>query len=211
MTAANDGIGAVVDDLKTRPSSNERRGMRSRALFASGILIASMSVAGIALAAPQTVSGSVGPVPVPNAPVQVCVNSTCQQTPALSSVGLTVTASAEANPVPPTVTPGACASGAGGTLVVHGGSSTATVSGTVSGTLPNGSAFSQPIAPVTVAPNATTTIGACTSASPGVPLPPLPGLPGTPSPTGLIGIVLNLLNSLLGGLPGGGLPGGLPL
>ena len=165
-------------------------------------------VAGTAIAAPQTVSGTVGPVSVPNAPVQVCVGSTCQGTPALSSVSLTVTASAEANPVPPTITPGACASGVGGTLVVKNGSSTATIGGTVSGTLPNGSAFSQPIAPVTVAPNGTTTISACTTAGPGVPLPPLPGVPSTPSPTGLIGLILNLVTSLLGGLPGGGLPGG---
>ena len=188
--------------------------MKSRALFASGIFIASLAVAGPAFAA--TVSGNVGPVPVPNAPVQVCVNSTCQQTPALSSVALAATATANTTAGLPTITPGTCTSGVGGTLVVKGGSSAATVSGTVSGTLPNGSAFSQTIAPVTVAPNATTTIGACTGANPGVPLPPLPGVPSTPAPTGLLGIILNLVTTLLGGLggglPGGGLPGGgLPL
>ena len=185
--------------------------MRSRTLFASGVLVAalaaSLTLAGSALAAAQTVSGSVGPVPVSNVPVQVCVNSSCQQTPALSSVALNLTASTDANAALPTITPGTCGSGVGGTLVVKGGSSAATVSGTVSGTLPNGSAFSQPIAPVTVAPNATTTIGACTTADPGIPLPPLPGVPSVPSPTGLLGIILKLVTTLLGGA----LPGGLPL
>ena len=184
--------------------------MKSGRLLAGGILVASLAMTGTALAQAQTVSGSVGPVPVPNVPVQVCVNSTCQQTPALSAVGLSATASADANPTLPTITPGTCASGAGGTLVIKGGSSTATVTGSVTGALPNGTQFSQPIGPVTVAPNGTTTISACTTASPGVPLPALPGLPGTPSLGGLLGVVLNLVTSLLGGL--GGLPGGgLPL
>ena len=182
--------------------------MKSRRLLGGGILVASLAMTGTALAQTQTVSGSVGPVPVPNVPVQVCVNSTCQQTPALSAVGLNATASAAANPALPTITPGTCASGTGGTLVIRGGSSTATVTGSVTGTLPNGSPFSAPIPPVTVAPGGTTTISACTTAGPGVPLPPLPGLPGTPSPTGLLGVILNLVTSLLGGLPGGGLPGG---
>lgn len=180
--------------------------MKTRSLLAGAVLMGSLAVTGTALAQSQTVSGSVGPVPVPNVPVQVCVNSTCQQTPALSSVGLTLTASADANAVLPTITPGTCASGVGGTLVVNGGSSTATVSGSVTGMLPNGSPFSLPIAPVTVAPNGATTISACTTASPGVPLPPLPGVPATPSPTGLVGLILNLVTRLLGG----GSPGGLP-
>lgn len=183
--------------------------MKTRSLFVGAILVASLAMTGTAMAQSQTVSGSVGPVPVPNVPVQVCINSTCQQTPVLSSVGLTATAVANANPSLPTVTPGTCASGAGGTLVIAGGSSTTTVSSTVSGTLPDGSPFSQTIAPVTVAPNGTTTISACTTASPGVPLPSLPGVPAlpgvpsTPSPTGLVGVLLNLVNTLLGGLPGG--------
>lgn len=160
-----------------------------------------MAVAGPVSA--ETVSATVNPVPVGNVPVQVCVNTTCTNTPPLSTVGLNATATANNATSLPVITPGTCASGTGGTLVVEGGSSGATVEGVVTGTLPDGSGFSQPIPPVTVAPGGTTTISACTTSAPSLPplpgLPPPPGLPPTPSPAGLIGLILNLITSLLGG------------
>lgn len=175
--------------------------MRKITLAAVVMAACSLALAGTAQAQTRTVSGSVGPVAVPNVPVQVCVGTTCQNAPALSTVGLAVTASADAGGALPTITPSSCSSGSGAVLVVKGGSTATTVGGTVNGTLSNGSAFTQPIGPVTVAPNGTTTVGACTTTAPGLPV-PVPGLPSLPSPAGLLGLILNLVTSLLGGLPG---------
>ncbi len=167
--------------------------MKVRSLITGAILAGGLAMAGPAAAQPQTVSGSVGPVPVPNVPVQVCVNGTCQQTPALSAVALNVSATADPTVgTPPTITPGPCPGGQlGGVLNVNGGSSGATLSGTVSGTVPTGSSFSQPIPPLTVAPGGTATISACASPT---------GTPGLPTPSGLLGVLVGLLQQLLGGL-----------
>lgn len=169
---------------------------KSRLLFAGGVFVASLAAPSAVLAqAPQWVSGSVGPVPVPNVPVQICVGATCQQTPALSSVGLAVGALTEGNAVPPTFRSGSCAAGTGGVLFVTGGSAGAIVTGTLNGTLPNGARYEQSIgAPINLAPNATTTISACTAA-------------GAVSAAGMLGSALVPMNALVGGL----LPGGLTL
>ncbi len=182
--------------------------MRLRLVFAGAVLGASLAVAGAAQAEPQSISGSVGPVPVPNVPVQVCVDSTCEQTPALGSVGLTVNAAANGTGVLPTVVPGSCPSGTGAALVVTGGAAGAVVTGTVKVTLPNGTQFEQPIgAPINVAPNTTTTVSACTAAANGLPAPGgAPGVPGIGGVLGLLGSVLQTVVSLVGGLLGGALP-----
>ncbi|MDQ3980100.1 MAG: hypothetical protein M3314_11185, partial [Actinomycetota bacterium] len=175
--------------------------MKLRTLVAGAIVAGTLGMAGPAVSAPQNVTGTIGPLAVPNAPVEVCVNGDCQETPALSTVALQVTATADpAVGNLPTVTPGPCPGGQlGGVLTVNGGSSGATVSGAVTGTSPTGAPFSQVIPPLTVAPGGTGTVSAC--AAPGGTLPPLP------EPTGLLGLILGLLEQLLGGL----LPGSLPI
>lgn len=178
-----------------------------RTLRAGFLFAAAMSImAGPASAQTNTVSASVGPVPVPNVPVEVCVNDDCQTTPALSAVALRVEATADAGGVAPTITIGECPSGTGVALVVQSAGD-AVVSGEVTGTLPDGSSFSQPIGPVAIG-EGTTTVSACTTAA-GEPPDPgdLPG-PGTlpggglGGLGGLIGMVLDLVTGLLGGLGG---------
>lgn len=143
-------------------------------------------------------------------PVEVCVDDQCQTTSALSSVALRAEVTADATEGVPTITPSQCASGTGVALNVESGSDDAVVSGEVSGTLPDGSPFSQAIEPVTVGEGATT-VSACTTATGPLPDPgPLPdGGGGLGGLGGLIGLVLDLVTGLLGGL--GGLGGGLGL
>jgi hypothetical protein len=102
-------------------------------------------------------------------------------------------------------------------LDVESGSDNAVLSGEVSGTLPDGTPFSQPIEPVTIG-EGTATVSACTTATGPLPDPaPLPDRGQLPDPGplpdpgnglgGLIGLVLDLVTGLLGGL--GGIGGGL--
>ena len=164
--------------------------MKSRLLFAGGVLAASLAIASPGQAQAQSVSGAMGPVPVPNVPVQLCVGSTCQQTPVLSSVGLLVSALVDANAVPPTMQTGPCAVGNGGVMVVRGGSAGEIVTGTLNGTRPDGSQYEQAIGPpILLASNATMTISACTEAGGTAPAP--------------IGSALAPIRSGLGLLPGG--------
>ena len=175
-----------------------------------------MSIMGsTASADSSTISASAGPVPVPSVPVEVCVDDDCQTTPALSAVALRVDVTADAEAGVPTITPGVCASGTGVALDIQSGSDDAVVSGEVSGTLPDGSPFSQPIDPVTIG-QGTTSVSACTTAAGPLPDPdPLPNPGPLPSPGplpgpggalgglgGLIGLVLDLVTGLLGGLGG---------
>ena len=140
--------------------------MKRRLLFFGGVLAASLAVASPVFAELQMVSGSVGPVQVPDVPVQLCVGSGCQQTPVLSSVGLRASAFIEAGAVPPTIQAGSCGTGSGGVLVLRGGSAGAIVSGVLFGTRPGGAPYEQAIgAPINLAPNMTTTISACTAPS----------------------------------------------
>ena len=163
--------------------------MKSRLLFSGGVLVVSLALAGAAHAQAQSVSARMGPVPVPNVPVTLCVGSTCQQTPVLSSVGLTISALTHLTSVPPTMQPGSCTVGSGGVMVVRGGSSGAIVTGTLNGTRPDGSPYEQSIgAPIFLAPNTTATISACTQAVSAVPA---------------LGSALAPLSSLTGLLPGG--------
>lgn len=164
--------------------------------FSAGLVLGTAIVLlmqGTAFAEPTVVSVGAGPVPVPNVPVEACVDDECESTPALSSVSLDVEASSDVTSTPPTITPGTCASGTGIAFVVQTGSDQATVRGEVSGTLPDGSLFSEPVGPVTVPADESATVSACTSATP--PITPEPDPAG-----GLLGLLLNLLSSLLGGL-----------
>jgi hypothetical protein len=194
-------------------NTSERNTLRTRTLIATGVLVATVGIVGGGTAFAQTpVSGSAGPIPLPNVPVQICVNNTCQSTPPLSSVSLNATATPNATGGLPTITPGLCTSGIGPTLTVKTGSTPATLAGTVSGTLPNGTAFSRTLDSLTIPANGTGTVSACTSVTPPVPVPPVPPLPGA---GGLLDVILNLLKSLLGGLVPGlpGVPGvpGVPV
>lgn len=177
--------------------------------FTASLLVglAMLTMGATASAEPTTVSASVGPVPVTNVPVQVCVDGDCQTTPALSAVTLRVDATADATDVP-TITPATCPSGQGAALVVQSGSDDAVVSGEVTGTTPDGSSFSLPIDPVTVG-EGTTTVSACTTATGSLPDPVSGGGGGggLGGLGGLIGLVLDLVTGLLGSL--GGLGGGL--
>ncbi len=65
--------------------------------------------------------------------------------------------------------------------------------GEVSGTTPDGGQFSQTIDPVTVPANGSATISACAEATPPVPV---------PEPSGLLDVVLGLVQGLLGTLLG---------
>ena len=187
--------------------------------FTPGVLLgmAMFIMGGTAYAEPVTVSASAGPVTVPGVPVEVCVDDDCQTTPALNTVSLDVEVTVDAAAALPTITPGECDTGTGVALVVQSGSEDAVVSGEVSGTLPDGSSFSEAIGPVTVG-QGSTTVSACTTVTDAIPDPDLPvpdpdlpvpdpGNPGDPvgGVGGLLGLVLDLLSGLLGGFGGGGL------
>lgn len=146
-----------------------------------------MALAGTALA-DTTVRVTVGPIPIPNVPVEVCVTQTdvptgvnrCVTTPAGQSVSLTVVVHVETPQpvvVPPAVTPIACPAGTQGVAAqVFTGSGQATVSGSVTVVLNNGTPVTIPIAEVIAAGGQTLTVFACAGLSPGVPVPALPVL-----------------------------------
>lgn len=118
-----------------------------------------------ALAGTNTVTVTAGPFEVPGAPVSVCINSDCvtlEDPVATLFVTLTVTATIGT----PTITTSACPAPAiGSVFTISTGGTSVTVSGAVSGTLPDGSPFSQPIGPTTVPGLSTVTVSVCASAS----------------------------------------------
>lgn len=121
-----------------------------------------LAVTGIAAAA--TVSLTIGPLPLPDIPVEVCINSTCIETPALESASLNVTAQA-AGLVVPVIIPGPCPSGQIGSVLTVSSLTPGdvTIGATLSGTLPTGQAFSQAIGPVTLplGPSNSATVSVC--------------------------------------------------
>ena len=146
---------------------------------AAAVMLIAMS--GQALAVTKTLSASLGPIPLPNVPAQVCVDGTCQSTPALSEVLLDVRVRVDVDAgTLPTITPGTCPAGQTGlALVITTGTTGVTVSGSVTGKLPNGAPINIPVGPITVgAMGQTVTIRVCTTTA-GVPA--LPGLPGLPA------------------------------
>lgn len=106
-------------------------------------------------------SAKSGPASVPNVPVQACSGGTCQSTPPLLGVELTVNAWTESNATPPTMIPSVCPSG-GTAMVVRGGSSGSIVTATLVGIRADGSLYGQAVGyPVVLAANAISRVSAC--------------------------------------------------
>lgn len=149
-----------------------------------GIFAALLALAGPAVA-DTTVQLTVGPVAIPNAPVELCVNQDdvpvgdCVETPPAQSVTLTVIVSVDTpEPVvnPPTITPIACPAGTEGVAVeVFTGSAGATISGFIT-IVVNGTPTTIPVNEVVAGAGQTVTIFACAGVSPGVPVPTVPSL-----------------------------------
>lgn len=160
-----------------------------RSLAAAGSMLGVLAMASPALAAPITVTASVGPVSVPGVPLSVCVDDgspTCVPTPPATTVALTVSVTVNPDAVTlPTVTPGLCSNGQGVALVVTSGSAGGVISGSVTVTV-GGTPTVIPIGLTSVPANQTVIVSACVS--PGVGLPALPGLPGLPALPGLPGL-----------------------
>ena len=77
------------------------KGIRKRiGVLAAGAALVTFAAAGAAQAAPQTVTLTVGPIVLPGVPVSACVNTTCQTTPSLTSVTLSVARFLDPNSVP---------------------------------------------------------------------------------------------------------------
>jgi hypothetical protein len=144
--------------------------------IALGSCAGAMALAGTALAS-TNVSLTVGPVPIPNVPVEVCVTQTdvpggvndCVTTPAGQSVSVVVNAQADTpTPVvkPPTITPILCPIGTEGVAAqVFTGSASTTISGSVT-VVSNGNPITVPIKQHVVAPGQTLTVYACAGLSP---------------------------------------------
>jgi hypothetical protein len=142
-----------------------RRGFLLVTSVAAATMLFAMSSQALALT--KSVSATVGPIPLPNVPVEVCVDDSCQSTPALGSVSLKVTAKADLKVgTLPAITPGSCPPGESGVVLkVTTGTTKVTVSGNVIGTLPTGAPVNIPVGPVTIGPvNESVTIGVCTTA-----------------------------------------------
>ena len=147
-----------------------------RLIAATGCLLGALSLTGPALAA-TTVSATVGPVPVPGVPVEICVVQSdagvneCVTGPGAQTVTLTVAVTVgNVAPVivPPTVTPAQCPAGTEGVaLKVNTGTAGATISGVVTVSV-NGQAVTIPINETVVGPNQTVTVFACAGVAPGV-------------------------------------------
>ncbi|MGH9265273.1 MAG: hypothetical protein ACRD1D_11335 [Acidimicrobiales bacterium] len=145
------------------------------AVAAIGAFLAVLALGGTALAA-TTVSVTLGPVPVPGVPVEVCVEQTdvganqCVTGPAGETVTLTVTvtlADAGLIVVPPTIAPVPCPAGTGGLAAqVTTGTAGATVGGSVTVT-GNGRSVTLPVAQTVLTPNQTLTVYACAGLAPG--------------------------------------------
>ncbi len=155
--------------------------------LAVGSFAGVLALAGTAVA-DTTVRLTVGPVPIPDVPVEVCVTQTdvpggldeCVETPAGESVSLTVIVNVETPEtavVPPTVTPIACPAGTQGVAAqVFTGSASATIGGSVT-VVVDGTPVTIPIDQVVAPAGQTLTVFACAGLSPGVPLPAPPALP----------------------------------
>ena len=149
-----------------------------------GIFAAVLTMAAPALA-DTTVQLTVGPVAIPNAPVEVCVDQNdvpvddCVETPPAQSVSLTVIVNVDTpEPVvsPPTITPIECPAGTEGVaLQVFTGSAEATIGGFVT-IVVNGAPTTIPVDEVVALGGQTVTVFACAGVSPGLPVPTLPTL-----------------------------------
>lgn len=140
-----------------------------RSLLPVALLTLALFVGAPALGAVQlkpaweslSVSVSVGPIDVPDVPVEVCVDGTCASTPDLSSFSLKVTATVDATVDKPTMAVSTCGAFAGASVTTSTGGTGATVVVTVSGTLPDGTPYEQSTGPVSAPPFSSTTASAC--------------------------------------------------
>lgn len=116
------------------------------ALLAAGVIVGSPSDARAA-----SVGVSLGPLPLPDLPIEVCIESTCITSPELSAAALDVTV-ATSGLVLPIIIAGLCPDGqVGATLSLSSLIPTQlTVEAVLSGELPNGDPFSESIGPVTL-------------------------------------------------------------
>ena len=149
-------------------------------LVAAGCAVAAVALAGPAFA-DTGVSLTVGPVPIPNVPVRLCVSQTnipigvnnCVATPAGQSVSLTVNATV-ATPnvtlVPPSVTPATCPAGTQGVAAkVFSGSAGVSVTGAATVTTNSVTVLTLPINLKVAGGGQTVTVYACAGISPGLP------------------------------------------
>lgn len=144
-----------------------RRRLVVGALASAALLAGS---AGSALGATKTASADVGPVPVPNVPVQVCVGSDCVSTPPLGSVRLRAAVALTTGSLlslPPIVMPGSCPAGQQGVAlrVISLGVGGISIAAEIAGALPAGGPFVHTLGPIETpaVPLGVTTVSACTT------------------------------------------------
>ena len=147
-----------------------------RLIVATGCLFGALSLSSSALAA-TTITATVGPVPLPGVPVQVCVVqpdagvNECVTGPGAQTVTLTVVVTVGGlTPVivPPTITPAQCPAGTEGVaLKINTGTAAVTISGSVT-LIVNGQPTTIPINQTVAGPNQTITVFACAGVTPGV-------------------------------------------
>ena len=154
--------------------------------FTVASLLGVSALAGPAFAA-TTVSATVGPVPIPKVPVEVCVSQTgladpveeCLTTPPAQSVSLKVVATVEtpgATVVLPKIIPVPCPAGTQGVAAqVSTGSAEVKIAGSVK-VVVNGVPVVIPIDQVVAPASQTVTIYACAGISPGLPTLPVGSL-----------------------------------
>lgn len=122
--------------------------LRKSMLVGAALVAALLALSGTASAA-VPVKLSLGPVPVPSVPLEVCVGGTCTSTPPAQSVSLVLTAEAAKPGVvvtPPTITPSTCPGGAVGLAAkVIPGSAGAKVTGSVEVAVNGGSPVTVPV------------------------------------------------------------------
>ena len=158
----------------------------TRLALTAASLLGLLALAGPAFAA-TTVRATVGPVPIPKVPVEVCVSQTdladpideCLTTPPAQSVSLKVVATVE-TPEPalvlPTITPVPCPAGTQGVAAeISTGSADVKITGSVK-VVVNGAPVVIPIDQVLAAANQTVTVYACAGISPGLPTLPVGSL-----------------------------------
>ena len=151
-------------------------------------------------APPTGLSVMTGPVPLPGAPLNICVENGARGctvvTPiATTSVSLLTSATLDSAALrPPTIVLGACSNGQGVASVINSGSNGTVITATVFATV-NGSQSAIPVTVGAAVPDQTVIVSACVSPGIGVQIPQA----GTqPMLDGLLGTVSNSVAGLLG-------------
>jgi hypothetical protein len=128
-----------------------------------GALAGVLLLVGSAWAAGGDTSFAAGPVTVPNAPLSVCVGTTCATTPAVVSVALSLDSAgpASAPTAAPALVAAACPTGTVGVGAQAGGLATGTVTGTLTVVGADGTRTALPIQQ-DVSPTTPLKLTACT-------------------------------------------------